>query len=316
MTTTAQIILAIFGLIGVGYLAARTRLLSEQVGDALAEFVFTLAIPVLLFRTLAKADFGGLSPWPLWLTYFGGVALTWLAAHVLIRRVFGRDARSGVVAGVSASFSNTVLVGIPLVQTLVGDQGMVVLLVILSIHLPVMMLTSIILNEWAVRADGVVQGAVSPGALVKGFVLNLARNPIIIGIVAGGLWRLSGLGVSGVPGRIVDSLAGVAGPLALFTAGMGLTRYGIARNLPQAGALTALKLGLMPAMIMLLATLLDLSGPAMAAAVLTAACPTGVNAYLIATRFGTGQAISSNTMLMSTGFGALTTALWVMVLGL
>jgi hypothetical protein len=35
-------------------------------------------------------------------------------------------------------------------------------------------------------------------------------------------------------------------------------------------------------------------------AVVSAAMPTGVNPYLIATRFGTGQALASNTMTMTT----------------
>lgn len=316
MSETAQTILAIFGLIGVGYACGRFRILGPRTGDAVAEFVFVVAIPVLLFRTLARADFGGITPWPLWLTYFGGVAVTWTLAHVLIRRLFGRDARAGVVAGVSAGFSNSVLIGIPLVQTLVGEAGMVPLLVLLSVHLPALLLASIVLNEWAVRADGIVTEAVRPGRLLRGFVVRLARNPIVIGIAAGALWRLTGLDVSGVPGRVVDSLAQVAGPMALFAAGMGLTRYGIARNLPQASMLTALKLGLLPAVVLGLGTLMQLPPPALAAAVLMASCPTGVNAYLIATHLGTGQAISSNTVLLSVALGAITVGLWTAVLQL
>jgi len=310
----AVIILSIFGLIGVGYGVAKTGLLRDSVGGALAEFVFTLAIPVLLFRTLMNADFHGVAPWSLWITYFSGVAATWSLSHWLIRRLFGRDARSGVVAGISASFSNTVLIGIPLVQTVGGDRGMVALLIILSIHLPVMMLASIVANEWAMRADGIVSGELKPRELLARFASTLAKNPIVIGILAGVLWRLTGLGLGPVLSRIVDSLAQTAGPMALFVAGMGLARYGIARNIPQALMITTLKLMAMPAVVLAAGLLLSLPAPYLAAAVITAACPTGVNAYLLAVRFGTGQAISSNAMTLSTGIGAISTGLWLALL--
>jgi predicted permease len=313
MSEISTITLSIFALIGIGYAAARTGLLQEKVGSALAEFVFIIPIPVLLFRTLANADFAGAAPWALWTAYFSGVAVTWALSHLLIRRLFGRDARSGVVAGVSASFANTVLIAIPLVQTVVGDQGMVALLVILSVHLPVMMLASLLLYEWALRADGIHTGALDAADILKRFVGGLARNPIVIGILAGGLWRLSGLPLTGVLGRIVDSLAQVAGPLALFAAGMGLARYGIARNVPQSLVITALKLVVMPAVVLGMGLLLELPPVFLVAAVVTAACPTGVNAYLIATRFGTGQAVSSNAMTISTALGAFTTGIWLAI---
>ena len=50
------------------------------------------------------------------LDVYSRYAVTWLLAHQLARRVFGRDARAAGVAGVSATFSNMVLIGIPIVQ--------------------------------------------------------------------------------------------------------------------------------------------------------------------------------------------------------
>ena len=316
MSELATIIFSVFGLIGIGYVSARSGLLADTVGTGLADFVFTVAIPVLLFRTLATADFAGASPWALWATYFSAVAVTWFLSHKVIRVAFGRDARSGVVAGVSASFANTVLVGIPLVQTFLGDQGMVALLIILSIHLPVMMLASVLLFEWALRADGVDADPVPFGHLIRRLAVSLARNPIIIGIVAGGIWRLGGFPLTGIFARIVDSLAQVAGPMALFAAGMGLASYGIARNVPQALVITAFKLAVMPAIVLTIGSLIGLPQIFLAAAVITAGCPTGVNAYLIASRFGTGQAISSNAMTLSTVLGTITMGLWVAVVGI
>jgi len=296
LTDIANIVLSIFGLIGIGYGTARIGLLGRDVGKGLADFVFTIAIPVLLFKTLASADFGAAAPWNIWAAYFAGVAVTWMLSHITIRRLFGRDARAGLVAGLSGSYANTVLIGIPLVQTAFGEAGMVSLLIIVAVHLPVMMLASLVLYELALRIDGVESGTVDRAAIWRRFVANMARNPLVIAIVAGLAWRLADLSLTGVPALLTDALSRVAGPVALFSAGMGLAGYGIARNVSQAMVITVFKLAVMPAIVLAAGWAIGLAPVAAATATLAAACPTGVNPFLIAGRFGTGEAIASNAI--------------------
>ena len=314
MTDIANIVLSIFGLIGIGYGAARSGLLGKDVGKGLADFVFTIAIPVLLFKTLASADFGVVAPWSIWAAYFAGAAVTWTLSHITIRRMFKRDARAGVVAGLSGSFANTVLIGIPLVQTAFGEAGLVSLLIVVAVHLPVMMLVSLVLFEWALRVDGVESGAVDRGAIWRRFVNNMARNPLVIAILAGVAWRLAGLPLTGVPAILTEALSRAAGPVALFAAGMGLASYGIARNVSQALVITVFKLVVMPAIVLATGWAIGLAPLAVAAATLAAACPTGVNPFLIAGRFGTGEAIASNVIAISTAAGAVSVGIWLVVL--
>lgn len=313
MPEILSIVLSIFGLIGIGYGAVRIGLLKPASADALADFVFTIPIPVLIFRILSTADFQDLSPWALWATYFAAVAVVWSLAHLIVRRGFGREARAGVVAGVSAAFANTVLIGIPLVQIVLGDEGLAVALVVLSVHLPVMMAASVILNEWAVRADGLIDSPVDAGAALRGFIAPLVRNPIIIGLAAGLAWRVTGLTITGAPALIIESLARVAGPVALVASGMSLARYGISGNVRPALVIAVLKLAIMPAAALAVGMALGLSPVALGAVTLLAACPTGVNAFLIASRLGTGQALSSNAMTISTGGAVLSVALWLVI---
>ncbi len=93
MEQILAIVLPVFGLIGIGYLAAWTRLLSHPAGSALSEFVFVVAIPLLIFSIVATADLSGLSAWRLWLAFFAAFVLCWTAGTILTRRLFGRDAR-------------------------------------------------------------------------------------------------------------------------------------------------------------------------------------------------------------------------------
>lgn len=130
-------VLPVFILILIGWLIVRTGLLKDGIGDALGDFVFKIAVPVLLFRTIAEANFHGASPFRLWIAYFSGVAVTWAAGHILATKVFKRDSRIGVLAGVSSAFANNVFIGLPLVGRSVGDDGVVALSILLAVHLPV-----------------------------------------------------------------------------------------------------------------------------------------------------------------------------------
>jgi malonate transporter and related proteins len=312
MTQIIDIVLPVFGLIAMGYLVAWSGLLGRAAGEGLTDFVFVIAIPLLIFRTIATADFGGVSPWRIWLPFFAAFALNWVIGNLLIRRAFGRDARAGLVAGVSAAYGNTVLVGIPLVIAAYGDQGAAAIALIIAVHLPVMMTVGAVLIGRAERRDGVSEEAVTVVTAARSVAANLLKNPIIIGLLLGVVWRVLGLPLGGVPKALVDRLADVAATLALFAMGMGLRKYGIRRNVPAGLALSALKLVLMPAVVLVLVRYVVPMPPVWAkVVVVAAACPTGINAYLLSARFRTGEALASNAITISTGLAVVTATLWL-----
>ncbi|MBO0906029.1 AEC family transporter [Jiella sonneratiae] len=320
MQTVLAIIVPIFSLIALGYAAARVGLLSETVGDGLAHFVFVVAVPVLLFRTLATMSFGDASPALLWLCYFAAVAVTWPIGTFLVRRFAAADHRTGVIAGISSSFANTVFVAIPTLQRAYGDPGLEPLLIIVSIHLPVMMIVSTLLIERAAGLDAAGEGdlareAVPLSRMMKRMLFNLATNPIVVGIVVGLAWRALALPLEGVIDEVTKLLGGTAGGLALFSLGMSLTRYGLRGDLVASSLITVLSLVVMPAVVWLFAREIGLPPLWVKGAVLTAAAPAGINAYLFATYFKAGEKLAATTILVSTVASVVTLSAWLKILG-
>ncbi|MEC9461935.1 MAG: AEC family transporter, partial [Pseudomonadota bacterium] len=82
MTAVAQDVLPIFILILFGWALVRLKILATEIGDGLGDFVFKVAVPLLLLRTIANADFHGASPFRLWIAYFTGVLVTWTIGHL------------------------------------------------------------------------------------------------------------------------------------------------------------------------------------------------------------------------------------------
>jgi predicted permease len=316
MEQMVGVVLPVFGLIAIGYAVAGLQLLRKESGEALADFVFAVAIPLLIFRTLALADFSGASPWLMWIPFFAVFAMNWALGDVLIRRLFGRDARAGLVGGISSAYGNTVLLGIPLTLAAYGGDGVVPMALIVAVHLPVMMVVSSVLIERALRRDGVSEGHLDAKTRARNVLFTLVRSPIIIGMLAGAGWHGFGLPFTGLPAVLAGRLADIASTLALFAMGMGLWRYGVRGNIRAGLLLSALKLLVQPALVLLLVRTIAPMPPSWARiAVLAAACPTGVNAYLVAARFKTGEALASNAISLSTALAVLTISFWIQVVG-
>src|SRR5829696_2952111 len=139
MWASLAIVLPVFGLIGLGYAARRLGLVSDATGEGLSDFVFTLAVPCLIFRTLSRAELPAVQPWGYWISYFLGVAIVWAVAMATATRVFRVTGNAAVVAGFTAGQSNTVFVGVPMIKAY-GDEGAVPLFLLIAVHLPVVIL--------------------------------------------------------------------------------------------------------------------------------------------------------------------------------
>lgn len=309
MSIVTETVLFVFVLVGLGYLAGLAGYLKPQVGESLAEFAVGVALPLLLFNTMAGADFHGAVPWKLWTAYFAAVIVAWIAGHLVTMRLFGRDAQAGVVGGVSSAFSNLLLLGIPFMQGVFGHAGVETLSLILAVHLPTMLMASIVLFQLFGR-----DGTLHPAEALRVFARKMAGNPLIFGVLSGLAFRLADLELPLFADRIVVSLAGIAGPLALFAMGLGLRRYGISGTVMPALGLSLVKLILMPAVALGSSLALGLPPDVVRVVVCAAALPAGVNSYLIATQFGTGQALASNVMTIATAGAVVTVSGWILLL--
>lgn len=304
------IVLPVFILIGIGYFVAQIGLMSKSVGDALGEFVFVIAIPVLIFKTVARMNFGDHSPWALWAAYFSGMAITWLIGNLVIRKGFGREARAGVIGGIAAAFANTMVVGLPLISQLYGEAGLVPLLLIVSIHLPLTTVATVVLMERAAALDGI--SAPPPFTeLVKRIAKNIATNPIAIAIAAALICRWIDVPIEGILLDVLNRIAVATGPVALLSLGISMVNYGIRGNVLPGVLLSLLKVAVMPALVFVAgAYVIGLPPLWTAVATMTATCPTGINAYVFANRYGTGHAMSANAITLTTAAAVVTSGLW------
>jgi predicted permease len=303
-----DIVLPVFGVIAFGYVCAWTGLLRERVAEGVSDYVYTIAIPLLIFRTLAEANLPDISPWGYWLVYFAGAGVAWTAGQAASLRIFGRQTREAIIHGFTSGQSNIVLVGIPLVLSAFGEPGAVPLFLLVAVNLPLMMTTASLLLE----STG---AGLSRAALIN-LARNLATNLILFAFAAGVAAQFLGVRPAGAPKAVIDLIAQSSVPCALFAMGLALRRYGVAGDLSMTIVISTLKLMVHPLAVWLLVTYVVPLPPVLAGvAVLFAAMPCGINAYLLAERYRVGVAAAAGSVSLSTSLSILSISFWLWMVG-
>ena len=288
------IILPVFGTLGLGYAAARHGAFDEAANRGLSLFVFNFALPLMLFRAIAQAELPDAMPWGYLLSYYLG-AFGVYALAMIGGRLFGRRLDEQAVLGLGGGFSNTGMLGIPLVMTAYGPDAALPLFVMIACHSLLLLPPTTALIE-AAQGKGEARGAM---------LLKLAKSvlgtPIIWGLSCGLAFALLGIEIPGPLDAVAKGLGSAATPCALFALGASLTRYSLGGNLREPALLVALKTVIHPFIVWLLATqVFDVPPLWVATGVLLAALPAGITPYLFAQRYGACQSTVASAVFLST----------------
>lgn len=297
-----EIAAPLFLLVLAGYLLAASGRWPKAVSDALAKFVFAVAVPALLFSLMS--DFSKLPPVDarLLIAFFGGCLLVFVLGRAVARWLFHLDGVQQSVFALGGIFANNVLLGVPIARAALGEAAMpsvAMVLVFNSLTLWTLVTVSV---EWARHGELSLHGF---GNTLR----SVLTNPIVASVLAGAAFGLTGLPLPGLVGTPISLLGQSAVPLSLIVLGMGLAEYGIRAGWREAAAITAIKLVVQPLVVWALASALGLPPVETQAVVLLAALSVGVNVYLMAREFDALQGPVATSMVMSTALSALTVPL-------
>ena len=308
MHAVLDIVLPVFGLVLLGYLLARTPLLSADGIRGLSNFVFYVAIPVLLFRSVSTLKVPDAIDPLLPVAYFVATLSLYAVALFAGRKGIGLGTDSAALFAMASTYSNLVMLGIPIVYLALGDVGLVAVLFIVAVHaLALLTLTTLVIE----LARG--RGETWRRALLAS-ARGLIKNPVVLGLVAGLLWGASGLQLPNSVERLTDMLKAAAPAVALFAVGASLTGFRLVGDPLQSAAIVLVKLLIMPALVWVAARyLFGLSPFNVAVATLAAAMPSGVNAFLLASAYDTYRERTATAVVVSTALSVVTVGILIAV---
>ena len=298
-------------LIGLGFLAGRLQWIRESAVRDLSNLVFLVLIPALLFRTMSSVQVQQLETLPL-AVYFSAA----LALFVLVLAFQGLH-RRGVALALSAVFSNTVMIGIPLVELAYGKAGLVTLLTLVSVHALVLLTVVTIVFELVVaheaRAAGLGQASI--GATAWAAVKSTVIHPIPLPILCGLLYAQTGWGLSPVVDKPLQLLASAFGPIALLLVGVTMSRTRVSGLWRDTLLVTALKNLALPACVALSGWLWGLQGLPWTVMVVAAALPVGANVFLFAQRYRVAEDLVTASVGVSTAVALVTLSVVMWLVG-
>ena len=308
MADILTIIAPVFLLIMLGYGLGRTRLFPEGSSAILIAFVWYIAIPALLFRSIAPRDLPHADELVLVAGYYSSLYVLYALAVLVAKYLFRLTMAEQGIFALSACFANGGFIGIPILEGAYGAEGVRLLLLLLSFHsLTLLPVTTIIVE----RAKNNTEG---PGILVRTF-MSIRQNPIIIALITGLTWSALSLPFPMWLDRLTALPAAAAAPVGLFAAGLALSRVEIAGDIMQAALATVIKLLLLPALVFVVCQfVIGLSPVWVGSATLMAALPSGMVAYSFATQHGVGSRRAATTVLISTAASAVTLSLTLVAL--
>jgi hypothetical protein len=308
-TPALTALLPVVLLIVLGFIAAKVDWVRPAAVKDLTNLVFYILTPALLFRTMASVKLGELDFSPI-LVYFLAVGLVFVGTML----VFGFNTLAAARA-LAHTFSNNVMIGIPLVGLVYGQEGLVTLLTLISVHALVLLGSGTVVFELAqarqFSSEGRPQGlARTLGQAIKNSVIH----PIPLPIIAGLLYAQTGWGIPGVVDKPLQLLGSALGPMALLLVGITLAYSKLGRMIRPAMRIAVVKTVVHPILFLGVAWLLGLRGIPMAAMALAAGLPVGANVYIFSQRYGVAQEEVTACIALSTGLSLFTLPVVLLVL--
>jgi predicted permease len=302
---TAPLFLLVLG----GYLLARFGRWSKTSSEALTHFVFTVAMPALLFHMMS--DFSRLPPVDarLLVAFFGGCLVVYVIGRIVGRFVFHMNGVAQSVFAVGGLFSNNVLLGVPLAKVLLGENALPAVSLVLVFN-SLLLWTLVTVSVEIAR-----EGALSPAEIGR-TLARVMSNPLIAAILLGTGFGFTGLALPEVIDHTLFLVTEAALPLSLIALGMGLAQYGTRSGVPESVGITVLKLLIHPLAVFALAWLLCLPPLETAVVVMLAAMPVGANVYLMARQFDVLSGPVATSMVLTTALSVVTTPLALALLGI
>jgi malonate transporter and related proteins len=304
----ADLVLPVFAIIVTGWLAGWFGYVSRSLADGLVHFAYNVAMPALLFVTIAQEPARNLLEWRFLMAFGGGSVLCFALVFLAARVASGRDLASSTIHGMMAAMTNTGFVALPILHSIYGQPAVLPAAIATVFVAAVMFPATVILLESAGR------GAHGPSTGTAVLVKQTVLNPMLLSTLIGLAWAIAGWSIPPPIAAYLNIFAAALTPCALFAIGLSLSIEGLRANLSASIALAAVKLVIMPLVVYGLCVATGLNPLYTIAAVVCAAVPTAKTVYILAGEYKVEEPLVAATVSLTTLLSVATLLGWLYAL--
>ncbi|MDO5560495.1 MAG: AEC family transporter [Oscillospiraceae bacterium] len=295
----------IFTIILLGWFLKKIKVINDTFVSSNNFLTFNILFPVLLFRDISKMDIRAQFDISFLLTCF----LLTIAAILIITAValiFIKD-RSMVGSFIQGSFrGSAAILGIPIAENLYGNSGMVPMMIIAAV--PVYNISSVIILT--VFSEDRVNKKIN----FRQLLLDIVKNPMIIGITAGLPFALAGITLPQILTKSINSLSSIVTPLALLMVGAGFDAgVSLKQKLRPSLAASLIKLVIQPALLLPIPIMMGFRNQELIAIFIMLASPATVSGYIMARSMKNDAQLASGIVVITTIFAAVTVTAFIYI---
>jgi hypothetical protein rflaF_13972 len=284
-------------LIMVGILCSKTKIIGKESNKDLSKLVLQVVNPVMIFMSY-QTDYKPELVKNLLLTFvlsLAAYAVTILLAYLLIPSKKGRETE---LERFSAIYSNCGFMGIPLVKSLFGMEGVFYLTAFITVFNLIVWTHGIIL----------ISGEKSMKNIVK-----VMYSPTIIAIILGIITFFMQIRLPEVPSKALEFVSQLNTPLAMIVSGVTMAETNVLKLLKKGGVyyICFLRLLLIPAILAALLSPLAISEKVRLTVIVAASAPPAAMCTLQCIRYGRNSVYASEIFTAGTIFSVLTLPLVV-----
>lgn len=278
-----------FAWVVLGLLLRRAGLVSAALIGTVSRLAFNYGLPLMLFTSAAQVDYSALGSARYLLAGALGTLLTLALAWLYSLWRDHPRAQRGIF--VQAAFrSNLAIVGLGLAVSAYGERGP------LLAALPVALLTAL----YNVLAVWVLNSTLGSGTSLRVLLLGIARNPLIIGIVAGVMLAVSGLPVPAVVAPAGSLLSAFFLPLMLVCIGGSMQLSKLRGTGPLAWEATFWRLCIGPLLTVLLALAMGVRDEPLGVLFLLLSSPVAAASFVMVVAARGDGVLAANIVVLTT----------------
>lgn len=301
MFQVAELVLPLFGLILLGYLAGRLNSIPAEGLAWMNFFIINIALPALFFNLLATTPVNEFANGRFLLSTTLGTFLAFALCFLIARVMRKATIQIATIQGFAGAYGNIGYMGPPLAIAAFGPQaGVPVALVFCLDNAMHFTLAPTLMAMGGARRDSIMK-------LLGSIVYKIFSHPFILATLAGIVAAFFQFTPPAPVNSLLSTLSNAAAPCALFVMGVTAALRPLNRIPVEIGYLVPVKLLVHPALVyLLLKQIPDLDPVWLHAAVLLAALPSATNVFVIAQHYGVWQERASSAVVISTGLSIVT----------
>lgn len=303
-----NVVLPLFLCCFIGYISKQLHLVDEGFLSGCSHLVFYIAIPANIFMSIVGSDLKKSFSFALLLFLFCIILILFILLTLLVPRVV-KDQKLAASIAICLFRGNFAMLGVPLAQSLMGESGAAVTLVMIPFGTLIytILTVTILVIVGQDRTGNQIQ-------TIKKTSVEVMKNPLIIASLLGIIFAYLKLPIPLFVHSTIEYFADTCTGLALFMLGAQLTLSETRERLRYTIPVIIGRLVVIPAVVLCLAALLGFRGAKMACIFIFFAAPSAVNCYILADRMGGDGKLAGDTVLLGTCASTVSLLLGICIL--